>query len=144
MSDKQVFRLVHPTARQMAMRAITHAPEGYVCEVKEATRTLLQNAKLHAMCGDVAKQELFHGKKRTTQQWKVIFISAHAVATGLGADIVPGLEGEFVNIRESSAQMGIKRLNSLIAYVQAWGDSKDIKWSDPAPQGYDELARGAA
>lgn len=143
MSDgKQVFKLVHPTARQMASRACINAPDGYVCEVKEATRTLLQNAKLHAMCRDVAKQALFHGKKRSAQQWKVIFISGHAVATGLGADIVPGLEGEFVNIRESSAQMGIKRLNSLIEYVYAYGSENGIKWTEP-DQGYEEI-RGAA
>lgn len=140
--SKAIFRLVHENARRNAISAVARAPEGYVCEVKEATRTLLQNAKLHAMCGDVAKQALFHGKKRSAQQWKVIFISGHAVATGLGADIVPGLEGEFVNIRESSAQMGIKRLNSLIEYVYAYGSENGIKWTEP-DQGYEEI-RGAA
>jgi hypothetical protein len=140
MSDKQVFRLVHPTARQMAMRAITYAPEGWVCEVKPATRSIDQNAKLHAMFADVARQSTLHGRKLTADQWKVIFISGHAVATGLGADLLPGIEGEFVNIRESSARMGVKRMASLIEYMLAWGADNDIAWSEPAAQGYEALA----
>jgi hypothetical protein len=129
MSDRQFFSLVHDTARQMAVRAVTRAPAGYVVEVKPKTRTLDQNAKLHAMFTDIARQIGFHGKRRTPAEWKVIFISGHAVATGLGADIVPGLEGEFVNIRESSAQMGVKRLNSLIEYVTAWAADNEVRFS---------------
>lgn len=144
MSDRQVFRLVHPTARQMASRAVINAPDGFVCEIKPRTRSLDQNAKLHAMFTDVARQASLHGRRLTAIQWKTIFISAHATATGLGSDMVPGLEGEFVNIRESSASMTVGRMNSLIEYMHAWGAENGIAWTDAAPQGYEELARGAA
>ena len=137
--SKQTFRLVHPTARQMALRACINAPDGYVVEIRPARRSTDQNAKLHAMFGDVAKQATLHGRKLTAAQWKVIFISGHAVATGLGADVLPGIEGEFVNIRESSAQMGVKRMASLIEYMLTWGVDHGIVWSDPGPQGYDNL-----
>jgi NinB protein len=139
MSDKQVFRLVHPTARQMASRAVINAPDGFICEVKPATRSLDQNAMLHAIFSDVAQQATFHGKPRSAQQWKVIFISAHSVATNEGAEIVPGLEGEFVNIRESSARMSVKRLNSLIEYVQAWCAENGIRLTEMAAKGYEEM-----
>jgi hypothetical protein len=115
----------------MASRACIQAPEGYVVEIKPRTRSLDQNAKLHAMFSDIARQATFHGKMRTAAQWKVIFISGHAMATGSGADIIPGIEGEFINIRESSAHMGVKRLNSLIEYVMAWGADNEIRWSEP-------------
>ena len=94
------------------------------------------------MFGDVSKQATLHGRKLTAAQWKVVFISGHAVATGLGADVLPGIEGEFVNIRESSAQMGVKRMASLIEYILAWGADQGIVWSDPGPQGYEEIANG--
>jgi hypothetical protein len=142
-SDKQVFRLVHPAARQLASKAVINAPDGYVCEIKPRTRSLDQNAKFHAMCTDVARQAKHMGRSLTPLQWKCLFVSGHAVATEAGTDIVPGLEGEFVNIRESTANMGVKRKASLIEYVQAWGDENGVKWSEPAPQGYDEI-RGAA
>ncbi|MEH8091243.1 recombination protein NinB, partial [Gallibacterium anatis] len=35
-----------------------------VVEIKPLTRTLAQNAKFHAMLGDIAKQCKFQGKKR--------------------------------------------------------------------------------
>jgi hypothetical protein len=109
-----------------------------VCEVKPSTRTLQQNALLHALCADVARQAQFMGKRRTAHQWKVIFISGHAVATGLGAEILPGLEGEFVNIRESSADMSIRRKSSLIEYIYAWGANNAIRWTGKALRGIEQ------
>jgi hypothetical protein len=50
----------------------------------------------------------------------VLLVSGHAVATKLGAEIIPGLEGEFVNIRESTARMTKARSSSLIEYALAW------------------------
>lgn len=138
--SKQTFRLVHEISRRNAISAVARAQDGMIVEIKPATRSTEQNAKLHAMFGDVAKQAKLHGRKLTADQWKVVFISGHAVATGIGADVLPGIEGEFVNIRESSAQMGVKRMASLIEYMLAWGADQGIVWSGPAPQGYEELA----
>lgn len=118
--ERQIYRLVHPTARQLASKACINAPDGYVVEIKPRTRSLDQNAMLHALFSDVAKQATLHGRRLTPIQWKTVFISAHATATGLGSDMVPGLEGEFVNIRESSARMSVSRMTSLIEYILAW------------------------
>ncbi|HEH9656571.1 TPA: recombination protein NinB, partial [Pasteurella multocida] len=91
---------------------------------------LEQNAKFHAMCQEVANQLEFMGRKFTMEQWKVLFISGHAMATNEKADVVPGLEGEFVNIRESSAKMSVKRMASLIEYVTAYGISHGVRFND--------------
>jgi hypothetical protein len=93
-------------------------------------RLLVQNAKFHAMCGDVAKQAKYLNRILKLAQWKVLFISAHAIETGLGADVVPGLCGEFVNIRESSAEMSIARMASLIEYVTAWGAQNGVEFKE--------------
>ena len=98
--------------------------------VDELTRTGEQNAKFHAMLSDVAKQKKWMNRELTPIQWKTLFISAHATATNQGADIVAGLENEYVNIRESSAQMSVARMNSLIEYVSAWCVMNDIKMSE--------------
>lgn len=42
------------------------------------------------------------------------------------ADVLPGLEGEYVNIRESSAQMSVKRMASLIEYIL---DASPVGWN---------------
>ena len=126
--EKIIFRFVHNEARRRAADYCMTAPEGTIAEFKDATRSLEQNAKFHALCSDVAKSGFkWMGAERTAAQWKVLFVSGHAIATGLGADIVPGLEGEFVNIRESTAKMSKSRGSSLIEYVLAWCAGNDIK-----------------
>ncbi|MGY6772388.1 recombination protein NinB [Gallibacterium sp. ZY190522] len=101
-----------------------------VVEIKPLTRTLAQNAKLHAMLGDIAKQCEFQGKKRDIETWKMIMVSAHKIATGGQAEMAIGLEGEVLNLRESTAQMGVKRLASLIDYVEAWGEVNGVRFSN--------------
>ena len=46
MAEKRVFKLVHATARRLAMEAVQTAPEGYCVTVAEPTRSLDQNAAM--------------------------------------------------------------------------------------------------
>ncbi|WP_234799255.1 recombination protein NinB [Glaesserella parasuis] len=101
-----------------------------VVDVKPITRNLEQNAKFHAMCGDIAKQVQFNGEWLSLETWKVLLISAHAEATKEGSRLVIGLEGELVNIRESTAEMSVKRKASLIEYTTAWGVSHGVHFND--------------
>jgi hypothetical protein len=122
--------------RRMAADAVHSRPDGHVLVLQEPTRTVRQNAMLHSLFSQIASQAEFHGRRLTPTQWKTLIISAHAVATGIGADMVPGLEGEWVNLRESSAQMGVKRLNSLLEYTLAWAADNDIRIAaDPGFEG---------
>ncbi len=137
MSDKQVFIVHNERIQQNAIAAAKALPlpsapgdRPRVIEIRDLKRNEDQNAKFHAMCGDVATQARYMGRKLTLLQWKHLFISAHAVATGVPADMVPGLEGEFVNIRESSADMGVRRMASLIEYVMAWGVTNGVRFND--------------
>ena len=89
--------------------------------ITKQTLTLEQNRKFHALCGDISKSGYpWAGKPRTAAQWKVLLVSGHAVATKEEADVVPGLEGEFINLRESTALMSQRRGSSLIEYTLAF------------------------
>ena len=100
--------------------------------VKLQKRTNDQSAKFHAICGDVAKSGMvWAGKTRTAIQWKVLLVSGHSVATKEECEVIPGLENEFINIRESTALMSIKRGASLISYALAFCDLNNIKLSEP-------------
>jgi hypothetical protein len=134
----KVTIFLNRTNRRMAADAVHSRPDGHVLVLQEPTRTVRQNALLHSLFSQIAKQAEFHGRRLSPTQWKTLFISGHAVATGLGSDMIPGLEGEFCNIRESSAHMGVKRLNSLIEYTLAWAADNDIRIA--ADPGYEGLA----
>lgn len=100
-----------------------------------STRSLEQNSYFHALCGELAASGLqWFGKPRTLNEWKVLLVSGHAMATGDRADVVPGLEGEPVNLRESTAQMSPARKSSLIEYTLAFGVSQGVKFKAPAWQ----------
>ena len=49
------------------------------------------------------------------------------MATKEGAEIVPGIEGEFVNIRESTAAMSKGRGASLIEYALAFAANNGVE-----------------
>lgn len=126
---KQTFTLrpsPHP-ARQRCIEAINNAQDGMVVAISEPTRTLEQNAKFHAICANLKASGLaWAGKKRTASEWKVLLVSGHSIATKEGADMVPGLENEFVNLRESTARMNKKRIASLIEYAEAFCESNSV------------------
>lgn len=92
-----------------------------VLEVRPESRSLDQNAHFHALCGDIARSGIeWFGKPRKAEEWKVLLVSGHAKATRQEADVVPGLEGELVNLRESTARMSRQRASSLIEYTLAF------------------------
>ncbi|AMM23184.1 recombination protein NinB [Variovorax sp. PAMC 28711] len=119
--SKRIFRLVHAEARRRAVAAVVEAPEGQTVTIAEPNRNSDQNAKFHAICSDLAKAGIeWAGKPRDAAAWKVLLVSGHAVATKEGGEIVPGIEGEFVNVRESTALMSKSRGSSLIEYAVAF------------------------
>lgn len=119
--SKRIFRLVHDEARRRAVAAVAEAQEGQTVTIADPTRNADQNAKFHALCGEIAKSGIpWAGKRRNADEWKVLLVSGHATATKEGSEIVPGIEGEFVNVRESTAQMSVRRSSSLIEYTLAF------------------------
>ncbi len=132
-------RFVTRDNRQNVMRlawemvgALLQANDQVVVEVREKKRSDEQNAKLHAMLGDIAKQKTFNGQKLSIDQWKMIFVSGHRIATGGSAEMAIGLEGEVINLRESTARMGVRRTASLIEYIQAWAAGNGVEFGGRA------------
>lgn len=130
MSEKRIFILSHDQARQGAIEAFRNAPAGWKVTLEPPKRSLDQNALLHAICQEVARQMQWHGVKRDYLQWKLLFVSGHAMATKGEVDLDRGLEGEIVNFRESTARMDKKRFNSLLDYIYAWCAENGLRLHD--------------
>lgn len=126
-NKRDVMRLAYEAAG-----TLLESGDKVVVEVREKTRTDEQNAKLHAMLGDIAKQKTFNGQKLNIEQWKMVFVSGHRIATGGTAEMAIGLEGEVINLRESTARMGVRRLASLIEYIQAWAAGNGVEFGGRA------------
>ncbi|KAF2282475.1 hypothetical protein GH714_044081 [Hevea brasiliensis] len=83
-----------------------------IVEIKSRERSLDQNAKLHAMFGDIAASKLlFAGKERSAEEWKVILISGHSIATGGQGEVIAGIEvlrgGTLSNSKRKCKQCGV-------------------------------------
>lgn len=132
--DKKQFFLRSNQVRLNCIEFIKELPtddkKPLVVKIQPMTRSLEQNSKLHALLSDISKQCEFNGKKRDIDTWKMIMVSAHTVATGGQVEITTGLEGEDINLRESTAKMSVKRSASLIEYITAWGVENGVKFND--------------
>lgn len=136
--NRLVMRLYNAQQAHGAIQQAWAHAKGYlmasgspmVLEVRPETRSDQQNRLLHAMFADIARQAEWAGKKRTAEQWKVLFVSGHAMATKQGAEMVPGLEGEYLNLRESTARMSKARMASLLEYVISWGIDNSIEFRE--------------
>ncbi|MCK6919657.1 recombination protein NinB [Enterobacter kobei] len=131
---KQTIFLRNKQQQQSAINAIIAIPldneRPITIRISDYKRNIDQNAKFHAMLGDISRQVTWCGKQLKPEQWKVLLISGHAVATKQEAEVVPGLEGEYVNIRESSAEMSVGRMASLIDYTTAWAMGQGVRLTD--------------
>lgn len=121
-----IFIINHEQARNRAIDAIRDLPLGWVVRITEPKRNLDQSALFHALCGQASRSLEFQGKKRTPEEWKVLFCSGHSAATKQGHEILPGLEGEWCNVRESTATMSKARMVSLIEYTTAYLVSQNV------------------
>lgn len=103
-----------------------------VVTIGDAPRNLPQNDKFHAICGDVAKQARLGNMQLKDWQWKNVFVSGHWMVENGGAEspLIQGIEGEWLNIRESTAQMGKRRMCSLIEYSSAWAVQNGVRLRD--------------
>lgn len=125
-------------AAWLYVKPLVLAGHRLVLEVRPENRSLDQNAHFHALCGDLAASGLpWAGKPRKAEEWKVLLVSGHSIATKQGSDMVPGIEGEFVNLRESTARMSRQRASSLIEYTLAFCAEHGVElrdsrhWVDP-------------
>ncbi len=124
--NKQYFILAHDMARQMAMQAIRNAPEGFVVEVKERTRSTEQNSLLWALLTDVSRQVEWYGRKLSPEDWKHVFSS-----TLKKQDVVPNIDGNgFVVLGQSTSKMGKREFSDLVELIYSFGAQHEVKWSN--------------
>ena len=114
-------------ARQTAMGWISHAKHGTRVEFKTSKRSIPQNARLHAMLGEIAVAVQWHGLKLSVDDWKLIFMD------GLKRELrlVPNLDGTgFVNLGRSTSKLTKEECTDLIELVFAFGAKHGVTFQD--------------
>jgi hypothetical protein len=120
------------TKRQLAASYCLNAPENTTVDFRENKRSVPQNDKFHAMCGDVAKQIIWKDMfgrplKMSQESWKRFFLRIYQSE----ALVVPNEEGTaFFDLGVSSSKLVKKDFMDLIEIVYAFGSRKGVKFKD--------------
>lgn len=116
-----IFNLISHAVRLRCCEAIMSASDGMRVEIKERKRSLDQNAKLHSLLGDIAKQVPWAGKKRDTETWKRLMTAAWLRARGDQVEFLPALDGHGVDVVFCrTSDLTIPEVSELIEYINAW------------------------
>lgn len=122
--DANNYRAAFTAAWELFQR-VKDSGKRYILEIRPETRSDRANRRLHAMLGTLAKHAEYQGRKLDIDGWKMLMCSGHTLATG-EPDFVRGLEGELINLRESTAKMSGARISSLMEYISAYAASIGI------------------
>lgn len=120
----QTVILCGDVQRQNAKRLIDRAPVGAVVNVREAARSLDQNAKLWAMLSDVSRAKP-DGRRHTTEVWKCLFMQA----CGHEVQFLMGLDGNPFPSGFKSSRLSKDQMCELIDFIDAWGSERGVIWS---------------
>lgn len=124
---KQRYIMSHELARQRAIDAVRNAPDGYVIEIREPTRTLDQNALLWPLLTEVSRQVDWYGQKLTEDEWKDVFTA------GLRKQkAVPGIDGGFVMVGSKTSRMNKREFSELVELIYAFGAERGVKFQEAA------------
>ena len=77
-----------------------------------------------AMLGEVAQQVVWHGQKLSPEDWKNVFSSSLKKQC-----VVPGLDGGFVVMAQSTSKMTKSEMSDLIQLIEAFGAEKNVRFS---------------
>lgn len=115
------------TAREAACLRIYAAPDGYVVRITEPTRTLEQNALLHAELSEVAEKLIWAGEKQDVETWKRLLTAAWMRATGQKVTLLPAVDGHgFDALYRRTSHMGKAEMIDLIEYIRSWKADQEV------------------
>lgn len=154
--SKQLFILAHHIARQGAIEAVKQAPAGYMVEIREATKSRIQEEKYHAMINDIAKHCIFNGEKLSAEDWKRLLVDAfvrvmraEAMEKGLPdpfkkqGRVLPSLDGSgIVQLGVQTRKFTKSLARDFIEHLYSYGCDNLVPWSETAMSAYfaDRLA----
>ena len=126
---RQVYHLIDQTRKNNALQFIQQLPtdtqKPLVITIQERTRNLEQNARLWATLRDISEQVVWYGRKMDSECWKHVFTAALK-----RQETVPGIDGGFVVLGQSTSKMTVREMSELIELMNAFGAERGVKWSE--------------
>ena len=135
MSERLTIRCREPVQAHKALQTIVWphvknhlmAGQRMVIECRQETRSLAENAMLHALLGQISREVEWAGKKRDVETWKRLLVAAWCRARGEHIEMLPALDGHGVDIVfRRTSQLTRSECAELIEFVLAWSAEHGI------------------
>lgn len=95
--------------------------------VEQETRSLDQNAKLHATLGEIARAVEWGGRKWDTEDWKRLLTAAWLRTKKEAPVMLPAVDGAgFDVLYRRTSQLTKAECSDLLEYVIAWAADKGL------------------
>ena len=123
-----LFRSSTQQARQTAIDAIKQAPDRYLVEIKQLSRSLEQNAMLHSLIQQISRKVVWADKLRSVEAWKRLLTAGWLRARGEPIEILPAIDGHGVDIVfRKTSELTVGEMTELLEYIQAWAIEQGIE-----------------
>ncbi|WP_277966707.1 recombination protein NinB [Pantoea trifolii] len=127
--ETQRYLLRNSNVRQHCISVIQQLPtdteKPLQVTIQEDTRSLAQNRMLWACLHDVSSQVVWYGRKLDSESWKHVFSAALKKQ-----ETVPGIDGGFVVLGQSTSKMRVGEMRDLITIIHAFGAEHNVRFSD--------------
>lgn len=124
---KRTFILVHAEARSRAEECVRQAPDGFVVEVKESSRTIDQNAAQWPYLDAFSEQLLWpvNGQmvKMEPEEWKDVLTAAFKNET---ARLAMGLNGGVVMLGLRTSRMPKREFSEWLEFLKATAADRGV------------------
>ena len=125
------FTVASPETKRMAVAFVQmlplERPHDVTIQEHKDQRTLEQNRKMFAVLQDISDQVNWYGQKLSRYDWKAIFTASLKKQRA-----VPGIDGGFVVLGESTSRMSVAEMSDVIELALAFGVEHGVAWSDEA------------
>jgi hypothetical protein len=127
MTDKRIFVMANDIARTRAVRAVQEAPNGYVVEVKEPTRSLEQNSAQWPILAAFAEQLMWpvNGQMvyMTDAEWKDVLTAAFRREQ---VRVAMGLDGGMVMLGQRTSKFGKREFSDWLEFLHATAAQRGV------------------
>jgi len=125
--SRALLVLAGNSERAKAHYWIDKAPVNTRVTFQGPKRSLPQNDRLWAHLTDIAAQRKWHGQTLSTDDWKLLFMSALKQEMRL----VPNLDATgFVQLGRSSSALDREEMADLITIIEAWAAREGVVLGD--------------
>ena len=130
----QQFHLVNESVKQNAINYIRQLPvdskRPLILDVKESTRTAIQNRKMWPLLKDLSDQVVWHGEKLTREEWKDLITVLVNQTQDQEQKSAPGINGGRVYFGVRTSKSSKRYMVDVIEAIYWFGTERGVKFSE--------------